>query len=231
MEKLNKDEIISIAILLDFPDILNFCKTNRKIERAVCENNDFWRNKITQKFPEVDISNLTVDDWKDFYIDYSISKLPVEKDYLKYIDPEYIKEEFVYFLLEADFGIIPDSDIPLKYLVNKVAKQKVLTESIAYELLSYYLKKNGMDDPLFNKYIGKYVKMAEEDKNKRLKRIYISQPSTKFENCYSWFTYLFPYLFEQKPKFKKRFKKEILENLSRIALINYKRNLGKSLIW
>lgn len=50
MEKLNKDEIVTIALLLDLLDILKFCQTSKKIDRYVCKNDDFWTSRLKKDF-------------------------------------------------------------------------------------------------------------------------------------------------------------------------------------
>lgn len=204
MDKLNKDEIVTIALLLDFPDILNMCKVSQKFNHSICQNNDFWRSKVLQKFPEVNITDSDVYNWQEFYIEYSLSKLPLES--YKVPDPQYIKPEFVDFLLEADFGIIPKTDIPMKYLLALVVKQKILTHKIASDLLEYYLEKNGLDT-FFKKHLEKYMVKAERNLYRFSKNL----------------LHFVRYLFEPKTKFRKQFKKEIYNTLSKISYINKNR--------
>ncbi len=45
-EKLDKNMLITIALLLDLPDIINFCDLSGKHYRAVCDNVDFWRQRL-----------------------------------------------------------------------------------------------------------------------------------------------------------------------------------------
>ena len=51
MESLSKDTLILLAMELDYADILKFCQTSKKINRYVCKNNDFWRNKLYLTYP------------------------------------------------------------------------------------------------------------------------------------------------------------------------------------
>ena len=51
MDKLSKDEIFSIAINLNLPDLLNFCRSNRKINNIVCKRKDIWNYKLKKDYP------------------------------------------------------------------------------------------------------------------------------------------------------------------------------------
>ena len=40
MDKLEKDQLFLLATELDFPQLLNFCQTNKKINKLVCQRDD-----------------------------------------------------------------------------------------------------------------------------------------------------------------------------------------------
>jgi len=50
LDKLSKDALFSIAILLDLPDLLNFCNSSSKINKIICRSDQFWINKIQRDF-------------------------------------------------------------------------------------------------------------------------------------------------------------------------------------
>jgi hypothetical protein len=52
MEKLERDNLFSLAIELNLPDLLRFCSSNRKINDKVCKQNDIWNYKIAKEFPD-----------------------------------------------------------------------------------------------------------------------------------------------------------------------------------
>ena len=56
MDKLNKDELFTIAIHLDLPNLVRFCTLNKKIHE-MCPN--VWRSKIAQEFPEFKYEKLS----------------------------------------------------------------------------------------------------------------------------------------------------------------------------
>jgi len=67
MEKLPKDILIEIALDLDLQSIFGYCLSSKYINEKVCENKNFWINKL----------------YKDFNIDHRESKLSAKKYYLE----------------------------------------------------------------------------------------------------------------------------------------------------
>ena len=66
MEKLNKDELFTLALHLDLPSLLSFCSSNKNIERNICRRDDIWIYKLKKDFP--DYKNLKVEkSFKDLY--------------------------------------------------------------------------------------------------------------------------------------------------------------------
>ncbi len=52
MEKLNRDELFLLAIEMDLPDLLNFCRISKRINDLVCKRNDIWLYKLNKEFPQ-----------------------------------------------------------------------------------------------------------------------------------------------------------------------------------
>ena len=77
MEKLNKDELFTLALRLDLPDLLNFCSVNKYIDKSICKRDDIWIYKLRKDFP--DYKNLKVEkSFKDLYkILYSLSQVKI----------------------------------------------------------------------------------------------------------------------------------------------------------
>ena len=46
MDKLSKDELISFAVLLDMPELLNFCSSSKYFNETICKNTAFWLHKL-----------------------------------------------------------------------------------------------------------------------------------------------------------------------------------------
>lgn len=51
MESLPRDVLVYLALELDLLDIVNLCKSNKKIDEKICKNHHFWRNKINRDYP------------------------------------------------------------------------------------------------------------------------------------------------------------------------------------
>ena len=75
IETLPHDAIIKIALDLNLNQITNLCKLNTNFNRAVCNNNEFWRRKYLLDFNEIPIlkntelstSKLKSQNWKELY--------------------------------------------------------------------------------------------------------------------------------------------------------------------
>ena len=51
MDKFPKEMLIEIALKLDIENIIKFCKTNKRTNFVVCENEHFWRRKLLKDYP------------------------------------------------------------------------------------------------------------------------------------------------------------------------------------
>ena len=72
MQYVPKDVVVEkLAINLDFNDIINYCKTSKKYNKIICNNNIFWHKYIHNKFnikcESVDIKRLqNIAYWLDY---------------------------------------------------------------------------------------------------------------------------------------------------------------------
>ena len=89
MEKLNKDEIFSIAIHLDLPDILNFSCVSKYINESIrCE---LWLYKLETRF--ADFRNLKLEkSFKEIYT------------FLYYLKEKFSMQENIYYAKNIDFS-------------------------------------------------------------------------------------------------------------------------------
>lgn len=51
MEKLNKDELMLLALQLDNASLNKLCLTSKRMNKLLCDNKDFWRNKLYKEYP------------------------------------------------------------------------------------------------------------------------------------------------------------------------------------
>jgi len=61
---MDKQSLILIAMELDLPSIINFCKTSNKVNKSVCKNKFFWINKLKKDY---DFVFKTKRDPKEYY--------------------------------------------------------------------------------------------------------------------------------------------------------------------
>lgn len=46
MDKLDANALYELVIQLDVPEILRLCRTNKEIDRLLCQNDAIWRRKL-----------------------------------------------------------------------------------------------------------------------------------------------------------------------------------------
>ena len=63
MDELSRDALFSIAVMLDLPDLLSFCKSSDRINDLICKKKDIWYRKLRDDFSY----NQTVDDPREYY--------------------------------------------------------------------------------------------------------------------------------------------------------------------
>ena len=84
--KLSKDALFSIAIMLDLPDLLRFCDSNERVDELICQRNEIWYNKLVKEFPN----------WKEFNIDKDLKDI-YETLYGLKIVKEFLNETNSYY--------------------------------------------------------------------------------------------------------------------------------------
>jgi hypothetical protein len=75
MDKLTKDALFLIAIELDLPSLLNFCASNSRINKLVCQRDDIWLYKLKAEYPDYKILNLHKTPKEIYTLFYSLTKL------------------------------------------------------------------------------------------------------------------------------------------------------------
>ena len=64
---LSYDVIRKILFKLKVQDVLNYCKTH-KYGNELCNNEDFWRNRLEAKFPGAEKYKSPKRTWKNYYL-------------------------------------------------------------------------------------------------------------------------------------------------------------------
>lgn len=69
LAKLRPDELFEMVLLLPDLTLINLCKSNRYLNRMLCENNIFWMNKVSRKHGVKILRNKPNNQtWKEYYI-------------------------------------------------------------------------------------------------------------------------------------------------------------------
>ncbi|GAI81263.1 unnamed protein product, partial [marine sediment metagenome] len=66
-EHLSKDVIFLLALELDLPSILQLCLTSKKYNQHICENPNFWKNKLLKEYPQLNSVINDIYDYKNTY--------------------------------------------------------------------------------------------------------------------------------------------------------------------
>lgn len=175
MDTLTKDTLILLAMELNYAEIIKFCSTSKKVNKYVCENNDFWRNRLYKEYPFT--RNLDTKNSRKLFQEIGneikdVNTLTEEDANTSGFNiPVYVRPELIEFLLQADLGVIGKNQIPLNYFLRPELSKGILRASMVTSLLERYIRKykfleNGKfkyrvgDD--MNKYLGKYLKQIED---------------------------------------------------------------------
>ena len=69
LNQLSKDEMVRLALFLDLPEILTFCRLAKKFNKNVCQNKNFWIKRLKQDFgfKYLDISPDKTGNPKEYY--------------------------------------------------------------------------------------------------------------------------------------------------------------------
>ena len=67
MNHLPKDLVIQLALELDLPSILNYCRSSKKFNHMICDNYTFWMNKHIRDFNWIYTGEKTLAAIKDSY--------------------------------------------------------------------------------------------------------------------------------------------------------------------
>jgi hypothetical protein len=182
MEYLPKDVLVLLAMEMSYPEILKFCQTNKNINRAVCKNNYFWRNKLYKDYP-----SLEEKDYLKVYSYIALGKKILDKTF----DPHmqnvgfqkliYIKQELLNFLLNADLGTYKTDnlEVPINYILLPVLDKNIFNIATTSTLFRKYLNKYKFMEgekiyyrvgPEMDKYLNKQLTELENNTNKPFNR-------------------------------------------------------------
>ena len=92
MEKYKNIETLPVEILyiiameLDFPDILKFCSSSKRVNTLVCQEKTFWRKKLNNLFKEIYNPNIYIDPTqfgREYVLSYAHTDIVILSEKLK----------------------------------------------------------------------------------------------------------------------------------------------------
>ena len=115
LDQLSKDEIFSLALYLDLPEILSLCRTAKKFNRYVCQNKHFWIRRLKQDFgfSYLDISPDKTGNPKEYYEFFHKNKGNNNKRLIAASKQGNI--DIVRFLLENEANVHAVDDLALRW--------------------------------------------------------------------------------------------------------------------
>ncbi len=130
MESLPKDVLVLLAFDLDYADILKLCSSTKRINRAICDNEYFWRNKLYKTYPFARKlqEKYPITNFRKFYQDVERNKAlrgNGEERVGSFDMPSFIKPELRNFFTYADFGVISGTEVPLNYILWPILQKEL----------------------------------------------------------------------------------------------------------
>lgn len=63
IDQLSRDTLFYLALMLDLPDLLSFCKSSKRINELICKKKDIWYRKLSDNYPD----HMNVDNPREYY--------------------------------------------------------------------------------------------------------------------------------------------------------------------
>ena len=181
MDKLPKDVVALLAIDLDYVDILKLCRSSSRMNRFLCQNEDFWRNKLYKTYPFARKlqEKFPITNFRKFYGDVereikSVTVIPEDRERRAggFDMPSFIRPELRNFFMYADFGVIPNTEVPLNYILWPIVQKGIMSRALTTKLLVLHMmpKHRFVDDdgkkyfrasPEMELYLNKYLEELE----------------------------------------------------------------------
>jgi uncharacterized protein YaaW (UPF0174 family) len=150
---MNPDELLTIAMKLDTPSLLNLCQTNKRINQIIYKRDPIWFYRLKQDFPDwkeivVPFKETPFTDSKSIDIYKYLYKLKKGKDMLKVGGTllDYSKRTQL-DLSDNSIKEIPETlpqNLQILYLSNNSIKE--IPETLPQNLQELYLSNNSIKE-------------------------------------------------------------------------------------
>lgn len=164
MEELPKDALFSLAVEMELPDLLNFCRTNSRIH-TICSEKYVWLNKLKKDFQYQYTGIFSPEETYVILYKWKQTDKPAIS---AFSSPVYLKQPLIDFFSNADFGKT-ESGIPIRNIVLPLIMKGVMNRNLITVLLTLYVKVNNLSSvgadgrkylsagPDMEKYLGSYL--------------------------------------------------------------------------
>ena len=122
-DNIPNDVIILLALEFNDKDILNYCKTNKRFNRLICQNWDFWYQKILKEF-KYDAKVKDLDKIKTLYGNLSSinryieeKKSSLDEQLVKYSQGDSL--ETIKYLIDRGAKVDTDWNEPIRNAISK----------------------------------------------------------------------------------------------------------------
>lgn len=126
---MNKDVVMMLALELDLPDLLNLCLTDKTFNKQVCENEDFWMQKIQLDFPHVENPKRIAKTYKEAYEILHKTYINV---YVKIVDADQNNDD------EVEINVGVELSFPSTWNAETIVKQGLEEFFQRISLYGYY---------------------------------------------------------------------------------------------
>lgn len=139
------------SLKLEYPNLLNLCKTNKQLS-FICRDPEFWRRKILYDFPSEKILNISKDKYRAFY--ERLYAMELEND-MEELRKEHSKQIQQLYAEQAE---------ELKNLKNKIKLLKGRASILTYDIDRRYIEIRVSRDNILK--LDRLLKrMKKEDNN------------------------------------------------------------------
>ena len=150
METLSKDLKRELALKLSPPDLINFCLSNKGLNKEICDSKDFWRQKLIIDYPKVfnyyNDNKLIIINPKNLYIRKSTEVFRMIEKFVKEefgAEKEREREEIIYNLYQETLKNENMLVSKIKLLRLKFVDEKDFNERL-YHLIMKLIRKDQM---------------------------------------------------------------------------------------
>jgi hypothetical protein len=113
--ELSDDTIKYIALMMDIPDVISLCTSSSRFNRLICQNQNYWMNKLVKDFPDIEFNLFEIQDYKQYYFEYAYNNILIRILVSGYPDVG-TKYEYLYGVGDLTYH----RNLNVKYLIYNI---------------------------------------------------------------------------------------------------------------